>query len=138
VDDVPEVGRFFVSLARRIRAAPMEVHPVDHGGRALDLARAEAFDLVVSDLQVREVGGLEVLGAARKRNPRGLRWLMTGSHDVPAAGGLLAAGVDARVQKPLCAHDLLRALEDALRRDRARDAPPAPPRWAEPRGRRWA
>jgi len=110
IDDVPEICEFYREACRRVRA-PVDLVTETDGRRALDLVRAEAFHLVVSDYRMAMANGLEVLTAARERSPRCYRILMTGYNEIPAdEDEVRAAGVDAYLQKPFQVHELVSML----------------------------
>jgi adenylate cyclase len=56
-------------LARRLAALGYEVTAVDDGASALRRIEAEPFDLVLLDVLMPNISGLEVLGAIRREHP---------------------------------------------------------------------
>jgi signal transduction histidine kinase/DNA-binding response OmpR family regulator/HPt (histidine-containing phosphotransfer) domain-containing protein len=95
------------------------------GREALDAWRAEPFDLILMDVQMPEMGGLEATAALRAEEQGGGRHIpvialtahaMKGDHE-----RCLQAGMDAYLTKPLRAADLL----DTLGRLFPPDAPSA-------------
>ena len=91
------------------------VHVVAHGLAAVEAWEREAFDLILMDVQMPEMNGLEATAAIR------LRESPTGNH-IPiialTAHALqgdreqcLAAGMDGYVSKPLRSQDLLQAIQ---------------------------
>lgn len=118
VDDLPEICTIFKEVHRRLRAVRVELVTETNSQRALDLIEASAFDLVVSDFRMRQVDGIEVLCRAHAKNPAGHRILMTGYNEIPTTlARIKDASVDAYVQKPLSAHDLLLMLLGFVQRD---------------------
>ena len=113
VDDLPEIGEFFRALMRRVHEGGIRLTTEINSERALATVRERDFDLVISDFRMRQVDGIEVLTAARERNPQGLRVLMTGYNEIPTSiERIKQARVDAYVQKPLRAQDLLLLILD--------------------------
>jgi DNA-binding NtrC family response regulator len=120
VDDLPEILDLFKGLARRVRAVPIDLVTEVNSQKAKEMAAREPFDLVISDFRMRQVDGVEVLQAARDRNPDGFRVLMTGYNEVPTdIGRIQRARIDAYVQKPLRSADLLQLMLDLLQRNAA-------------------
>ncbi len=116
VDDMPEICDYFTSLAKRIRGFNVHLMTEVNSARALDLVKAQRFDLVVSDYRMREVDGVEVLQAAREHYPSGHRILMTGYNEIPTSiDRIRQADVDAYIQKPLKSQDLLLLLLDFIK-----------------------
>lgn len=115
VDDLPEICDFFTALLRRLRDFDVRLTTETNSAAALDLVRERAFDLVVSDFRMKQVDGIEVLTAARHRNPSGRRILMTGYNEIPTSvDRIREADVDAYIQKPLRSQDLLLLVVDFL------------------------
>jgi CheY-like chemotaxis protein/HPt (histidine-containing phosphotransfer) domain-containing protein len=109
---------------------------VNNGRRAVERAAAERFDVILMDVQMPEMGGLEATAAIREQE-RG-----TGGH-VPivaltarAMAGdreqCLAAGMDAYVSKPVRAEELSAAI-DAILAPAIEASPSAPAQTSEPR-----
>lgn len=115
VDDLPEIGDFFRALMRRVKDFDIEITTEVKSQRALELVERTPFDLIISDFRMQQVDGIEVLTAARKRNPDGLRVLMTGYNEIPTSmDRIRGAKIDAYVQKPLRSHDVLLLIFDLL------------------------
>lgn len=120
VDDIPEIVELFRSLAPRLEEAGVEVHTETDERAALALLATTPFDLVLSDFRMKHADGLEVLSLARRKNPHGIRVLMTGYNEVPAPlERIREAGVDAYLQKPLRAKELVLLLLGLLHGDEA-------------------
>lgn len=116
VDDVGPILESLEPTLRRLAAQiPLTWRTEGDARAALALLQAEPFDLVVADLRMPHVDGLDLLAAARRRNPQGRRALMTGYTELsvdPARLG--AASPDAILLKPLRGRDLLLTLGDLL------------------------
>lgn len=118
VDDIPEIGDLFRFIHRRIRTVPTQLTVEVNSARALELARRERFDVIVTDYRMREVDGIELLLASRAHHPTGRRVLMTGYNEIPTTmERIQSASIDAYVQKPLRSQDILMLLIDMLQGD---------------------
>ena len=106
------------SLADVLRDEGYDASVAANGEAALDLLRQSEFDLVITDLRMPELDGLETTSAIRKRERS------TGGH-IPIvaltahvvkgdAERCLAAGMDAYLAKPLRGRDLFAAIESVL------------------------
>ena len=67
------------TLAEILRDCGLEVQLAEHGQLALELARASRFDLVVTDLRMAPVNGLELLRALHAEQPK-LKVIMVTAH----------------------------------------------------------
>lgn len=94
-----------------------------HGGeRAQRLLEAEAFDLMICDIRMKPVNGMEVLAFAREHSPRTAAIMVTAYDAVDAATRALELGAHAYLKKPFENDELLRLADEAMAR-RAEDAP---------------
>ena len=80
---------------------------------ALAALRQKTFDLVVTDLQMPDMDGLQLLTAVQKHFPKVPVILMSGSPGASRAQAL-AAGAVAFLQKPFAFNDLLVLVARAL------------------------
>jgi DNA-binding NtrC family response regulator len=94
--------------------AGMEVVAVSSVDEALCAAREREFDVVLTDLQMPERDGLELLGALRELRPETPVVLMTAFGSVRTAVDAMRAGALDFVTKPFEAETLLVALERAF------------------------
>jgi DNA-binding NtrC family response regulator len=78
-----------------------EITAVSSGLAALERVREDAFDLVFTDLIMPEVGGLELLAAAKEARPETEVIILTGYADVDSAIEAMKLGAYDYLQKPL-------------------------------------
>lgn len=72
-----------------------------HSGReALTLLEAEPFDLVISDIEMAEMNGYELLRLTREKYPKIGIVLMTGYTESHPLSEALRAGADGYISKP--------------------------------------
>ncbi len=118
VDDEEELVS---AVVERLELRGIDVVGVTSGGEALHRLRGGDFDVVVIDVKMPGIGGLDVLRTISHRHPGVKVILMTGhgsSEDV-AAG--LRLGAVAFLQKPVDLEDLLTTVERAVASDAERD-----------------
>ena len=112
VDDEPAVRDLTVEILRRNGYKP---HGVPTARHALDLLDEEEFDLVVSDVVMPEMTGVELLYELRRRQPDLPVILMTGGSNEPErttkAVELGAAGL---LYKPFSLAELTQVVASAL------------------------
>jgi two-component system response regulator ResD len=113
VDDDPTLAEIVVGYLVR---AGHQADVVDNGRTALDRIAADAPDLIVLDLMLPEVDGLEVCRQVRVSHP-GLPVVMLtalGEAEDRIAG--LEVGADDYVTKPFSPRELVLRVESVLRR----------------------
>ena len=112
VDDEPQIRR---ALAVNLRTRGYEVDLAETGEQALDLAARHHPDVVVLDLGLPGIGGVEVIEGLRgwSRVPIIVLSVRDAESDKVAA---LDAGADDYVTKPFGMDELLARLRSALRR----------------------
>ena len=118
------VNRRVVEL---ILAGAAIVTSVENGAEALEALAAQAFDLVLMDMQMPVMDGLTAMRALREREaasgaPRTPVLALTANAGVEQAAASRAAGADEHLAKPVSADRLL----DAVRRLAAPEAAPKP------------
>lgn len=112
VDDEPQITRV---LRRTLSAHRYEVRSADDGESALDLFRDFLPDLVITDLQMQGMGGLELCRELRKFSQVPIIVLsVKGEENTKVAA--LDAGADDYVTKPFGMDELLARIRAALRR----------------------
>jgi len=110
-------------LSRRLKGRGYDVDVAEGGREALDKLAAEPFDLVLLDVMMPEVSGLDVLAEARKTKTRAdlpiiMATAKDQSEDIVAA---LKLGANDYVTKPLDFPVVLARTETALTLKRAMD-----------------
>jgi two-component system response regulator MprA len=115
VDDDAPIRRM---LERTLGAEGYDVVSAPDGGSALAAIEASAPDLVVLDVTMPGVGGLDVCRRLRSRGLDLPILLLTARDGVPERVAGLDAGADDYVVKPFAADELLARIRALLRRGR--------------------
>ena len=115
VDDEPAVTDL---LAYNLRAANFEVLVAADGREALRLARDAEPDLVLLDLMIPEVDGLEVCRELRKSSSVPVIMITARGEETDRVVGL-ELGADDYVSKPFSVRELMARIKVVLRRRRA-------------------
>ncbi len=92
------------------------VRAAESGRRALDMLRAEPADLIISDVKMPDLDGIEMLRAVREFLPDVAVIMMTAFATVEAAREAFKLGADDFIQKPFDIDELKLIVEKALER----------------------
>jgi len=84
----------------------MFLESAGRGSEALETLRRRAFDIVLIDLHMSEVKGMDLLAAALERNPDTIAVIMTGNASVATSIAALRAGAWDYLPKPFSATHL--------------------------------
>ena len=98
VDDEPELRRL---LRRSLVRVGFEVVEASHGRAALELARQTSFDVVISDVRMPCMGGLELLERLQLEEPALPVVLMSGSTELPNRQSAVDLGAFDYLPKPI-------------------------------------
>ena len=112
VDDDPNT---LASLARAFRLAGHEATVCDNAARAVELLRAESFDLILSDVVMPGKDGLTLLEELKATGLKTPVVLISGQASVEMAVRAVKLGALDFLEKPLSTDKLLVTVENALR-----------------------
>jgi two-component system alkaline phosphatase synthesis response regulator PhoP len=122
VDDEPAIVK---SVKAYLQAEGFSVHTASDGASALKAAHAFQPDLIVLDIMLPQIDGLEVLRQLRQASNVYVLLLTAKSEDTDKVVGL-GLGADDYLTKPFSPRELVARIKAILRRgrdDSARDAP---------------
>jgi PAS domain S-box-containing protein len=112
VDDEPDI---LSSLNRFLRREPYRKLFAESGSRALDLIDQHDVSLIVSDLRMPVMNGLELISEVKKRKPQVLRMILSGSQDFELIINSINMGEVFRfVPKPVEPEEFRKILDDAI------------------------
>jgi nitrogen-specific signal transduction histidine kinase/ActR/RegA family two-component response regulator len=116
VDDEADVREAMADILR------LERHEVDEapdGKAAIELASRRSYNLIVSDLGMPGMSGIEVLRLVRDMQPGAATMLVTGWGQQLGADRASEEGIDRILSKPVPMADLLRSVAELLSETRA-------------------
>ena len=103
VDDDPAIlegmGQYLEEIGHEIKLAKS-------GEVAIELLKAEPCELVITDLVMEKINGIEVLKIAKELNPETMGIVLTGFGDMTTAIEALRLGVDDYLLKPCSPEEL--------------------------------
>ena len=112
VDDEPSI---LSSLRRLFRPIGYQIHLAEGGKAALAILEQVAVDLVISDMRMPEMDGVQFLEQVRQRWPDTVRLLLTGYADISSTIDAVNRGEIYRyIAKPWDDHDIILIVHDAL------------------------
>lgn len=100
--------------ARVLSRAGFTVATAGNGTEGLKKLREETFDLVISDIRMPDISGLEVLEHAKRRYPSISVVLITGFGTPEALARAKASGADKILTKPFNPIELLTTVKEVL------------------------
>lgn len=101
-------------LSTLLKAEGYEVFPFKEGEKALERIRAESYDLMVSDIRMTPVSGMDLLRAARAERPGMSVIMLTAYGSVETAIEAMKLGAFDYVTKPFKVDELLITIRRAL------------------------
>jgi len=116
VDDEQQIAQL---LTGALRSEGYEAEYVTSGGAALERMRGNRFDVLVTDLRMPEMDGMQLIEAARAVDPELDALIMTAYASQQTAVGALRRGVADYLPKPFGLDDMRQAIDRCVR---ARDA----------------
>ena len=115
VDDENTNRRLFTHLLKKQKYL---VDEAESGEVALELIKENAYDLVISDLHMYKVGGLEVLEAAKSKDENTQVLILTGFGSIHSAVKAMKNGAFEYLTKPINKDEFVAKVRSALERRR--------------------
>jgi DNA-binding NtrC family response regulator len=122
VDDDPII---LESCRRVLEAEGFTVSLATSAAEGLEALEGRAFDLLLADIKMPEVDGLQLLALARKRHPRVPVLLMSGYPTSETVAATMEGGADGFLAKPFTPEELVSAVVRAARPSRESPGPAA-------------
>jgi signal transduction histidine kinase len=104
------------SCHKVLRKSGYVIDSASSGGEGLQKAAANKYDVIVTDLKMPGIDGLEVLRRLKAANPRQVVVVFTGYANVSTARESLKLGAFDYVPKPFTAQELREVVANALKR----------------------
>jgi len=111
VDDEPGARQILVDVLKKEKYS---VVTVEDGQKALDALKESAYDLVLTDLNMPRIDGIEVLKHVQKMNSGLLCIVLTGCGTVDNAVAAMKAGAFDYITKPFKIDELILSVKRAL------------------------
>ncbi len=111
VDDEPSILSVLTTL---LKAHNYDVTPARSGETAIALLQQDAYDLIISDIRMGGMDGMQLLKQARKMNPNMAAIILTAYGTVETAVEAMKEGAFDYVTKPFKVDELLITVQRAL------------------------
>jgi CheY-like chemotaxis protein len=110
VDDDPDLLEMYRAVLQQLPSRP-EIHSASSGSRALAMLESEPYRLLLCDLKMPKVDGLQVLSVVRRKYPQVRTVALTSMADEQFRARAYALGVDLFWQKPATEQEIRMFLE---------------------------
>ncbi len=90
----------------------------EKGADAMDTIRSSHFDVIITDIRLPDVGGMEILELAKETNPDAAVIMMTGYASIETAIDAVNQGAYAYFVKPVNPEEIKTTIANALRQQR--------------------
>ncbi len=106
------------TLCGILEDAGYSVIGLEKGAAALEMIRRSRFEVVITDIRLPDVGGMEILELAKEINPDATVIMITGYASVETAVDAVNQGAYAYFVKPVNPDEIKRAIANALKQQR--------------------
>jgi len=113
VDDDPHIVKV---IGNNLEEAGYRITTANSGERAFELLNKTPFDLVIADMVMGQIDGMQVLEKAKELYPESMVIILTGLGDLSSAIDAFRLGVDDYLLKPLMLKELHFRVEDCLKK----------------------
>ena len=113
---VDDENDFRETIIKRLRARKIEVEGADSGPKALELLDAQDFDVIVLDVKMPGMDGIETLRQIKLKKPLVEVIMLTGHASVESGIQGMQLGAFDYVMKPVALDDLMDKLRQAYER----------------------
>lgn len=110
VDDEEE---FIATLGQRLEARNLKVTTTTTGAKAIELVDSQNFDVIILDLAMPGMDGLEVLKRIKSDHPDAEIIMLTGQGTIESGIEAMKSGAEDFMEKPVDIQELLVRIQEA-------------------------
>ncbi|MHB8069639.1 MAG: response regulator [Desulfobaccales bacterium] len=107
---------FLETIIKRLKARKIEVTGAENGQKALELLGSQDFDVMILDVKMPGMDGIETLREVKKRKPLTEVIMLTGHASVESGIQGMQLGAFDYVMKPVALDELLEKMRQAYER----------------------
>lgn len=111
VDDEPSIREFLEIMLKREK---MQVSTAENGRAALQILENQDFDVIISDIQMPEMSGVELLAKVKEKDPSTLMMMVTAFASTESAVEAMKLGAFDYLTKPFKIDDVKIRIQKAL------------------------
>ena len=117
VDDAPQICK---ALSDVLTASGYVVRTAPSGERALQIMDTAEFDLVITDLKMSGMSGMDLIARVKERAPHVPVVILSGFGDMDDVIGAMRAGIADYLKKPFSIDEVLEVVRREVKKSRAR------------------
>ena len=107
---------FRSTLQKRLIKRELQVESVGSGKEAMDALKKAPYDVVILDVKMKEMDGIQALGEIKKNYPLIEVIMLTGHAEIEIAVQGMALGAFDYLMKPMDIDDLVYKIQDAYKK----------------------
>jgi DNA-binding NtrC family response regulator len=115
---VDDEQRFLFTTEKLLKRQGFEVFVAESGGRALTILKENDIDVVILDVKMPGLGGIETLKEIKRQYSHLSVIMLTGHATVPSAVEAMQMGATDYLMKPVAMDQLIAKARDAVERNR--------------------
>jgi len=119
VDDAPQICK---ALSDVLTASGYAVRTAPSGERALQIMDTAEFDLIITDLKMSGMSGMDLIARVKERAPHVPVVILSGFGDMDDVIGAMRAGIADYLKKPFSIDEVLEVVRREVKKSRARAA----------------
>lgn len=131
VDDEPVIRKGLVKMAEQYPATLARIQTADNGVTALERIRAAEPDLVLTDIRMPKMDGLELCRVLHEQYPHIATVVISGYNDFEYAQKCIGYGVKHYLLKPVTKPDVHEVLDQVIKKARGHIAPSRLVEWID-------
>jgi DNA-binding NtrC family response regulator len=118
---VDDEERFRITLGKLLGSKGLQVKTLGSGREALDELKSTSYDVILLDVKMPEMNGVEALGAIKELDPNLEVIILTGHASVDVAVDIMRLGGYEYLLKPCPLEELMDKIQTAYERKVARE-----------------
>lgn len=122
VDDSPQISK---ALSDLLTTSGYAVRTAPSGERALQILESATFDLIITDLKMTGMSGIDLARAVQERTPGVSVVILTGFGDMDSVINAFRLGVADYLKKPFSIDEVMSVVEREIAKSQSRQVAPA-------------